>query len=175
MGEGKLINKKYRSTMKYFSVKSTYLYACIICFLLLAIALYLQLAWNLIPCLLCMIQRFIILLLGLLFLMGSMFHRRLWLKIHAMVIFSVSFLGILVSGRQVWLQYFYRGEHVSCSPSLSYMLEHMPFNETLKHLFEGNSDCGLIEWSWLDLSIPAWTLIFFVGFCILAIINFRRV
>lgn len=45
-----------------------------LCVLVLATAVYLQYKVGIVPCPLCIIQRFIITLLGLLFLMGSLFN-----------------------------------------------------------------------------------------------------
>ena len=160
--------------MRYFSLKASYIYGFFLCVALLGGALYIQHVAHLVPCVLCVIQRFIVLILAFLFLIGLMFHRKLWLKIHAYVLFCISFVGGLFAARQVWLQYFSSDPNVNCAPSLSFMLQHLPLGETIKRALESNGDCGQIDWTFMYLSIPVWTLIFFALVCGVTIFNLRR-
>jgi disulfide bond formation protein DsbB len=49
------------------------------------------------------------------------------------------------------------------------MLESFPLLKTLKLVLEGSGGCGQITWSFLGLSMPSWTLIFFIGFILLGL------
>ena len=160
--------------MRFVSIKASNVYGFLGCVILLAMAMYLQITQNLVPCPLCLIQRYIVALLGLVFLIGLAFHATTGLKIHAVILFIVSLMGALVSSRQVWLQYSPYARHVDCGPSLQYMLKNLPLPKTLLLLFQGSGECGAIEWTFLNLSMPVWTLGFFSVVCLLALYNFKR-
>jgi protein dithiol:quinone oxidoreductase len=46
--------------------------------------------------------------------------------------------------------------------SLSYMLDTLPFTETLRKVLEGSGECAEKSWELLHVSIAGWTLVFFV-------------
>jgi disulfide bond formation protein DsbB len=52
----------------------------------------------------------------------------------------------------------------ACGPSLGYMLETLPLGETLTIMLTGDGNCAEELWSFLGLSIPAWTLLVFAAF-----------
>jgi disulfide bond formation protein DsbB len=80
--------------------------------------------------------------------------------------------GIALSSRQVWLQYFHTGDGAGlCGMSLDYMLEVLSPWEIIKTVLKGTGDCTRIDWSFLGLSIPAWTLICFL---LLAAVSITR-
>ena len=160
--------------MRYLSIKATYWYGFFLCIALLVFALYMQLVWHLEPCILCMVQRFFVLALALLFLVGLALHSRTLTKVHALVLFVVSFLGALIAARQVWLQYFATEHPTNCAPSLLYMIQHLPLSQTLKNVMTGSGDCAVIDHTLMNLSIPVWTLLFFIAICVLAIVNWRK-
>ncbi|MNE24042.1 disulfide bond formation protein B [compost metagenome] len=83
--------------------------------------------------------------------------------------------GIFTAGRQVWLQTLPHDQLPSCLPPLDYMLETMPFAETLRQIFHGSADCAEVTWTLLSLSIPEWSLLAFVAFALFALYQlFRR-
>ena len=47
-------------------------------------------------------------------------------------------------------------------PGWSYMVENFPINKTLKMVFSGHGDCSEINWTFLGLAMPFWTLVSFV-------------
>jgi disulfide bond formation protein DsbB len=55
------------------------------------------------------------------------------------------------------------------SPGLEYMPEDMSWLCTLKQAFQGAADCTQILWTLFDMSIPEWSLLFFVGMMILGL------
>lgn len=161
--------------MKLTSVRSTNFIAFLVCCGLLATAGYLQISQGLEPCPLCVIQRVIIIALAVLFLIGSVYApRTLAARLYNFVIFLVSATGILFAGRQVWLQHLPAGQVPACGPGLDYMLDRFPLNETMRLVFHGSGECAEVHWRFLSLSIPEWTLVFFVLFSVLALVNIRR-
>ena len=144
-----------------------------ICVLFLGVASYLQYSVGLIPCPLCIIQRFLITLLGLLFLMGALFNFLAITRccLHTLT-FLLSVLGAVVASRQLWLEHFPSNQLSSCQAMLSQYSSSAYFQKIIDLFFQGSSNCGSGNWRFLHLSMPMWTLLFFV--C-LATVSLRQV
>lgn len=146
-----------------------------LCIGLIGSALYLQTQMALTPCPLCILQRVMVFLLALNFLFG-------WLKLftgtgrnmHGFLTLLFAGMGAGLALRQIWLEKLPVGQAPPCGPSLSYMLENLPFHETLMAIFQGSAECAQINWRLLDLTIPHWTLIFFAIFAVLGIWQMMR-
>jgi disulfide bond formation protein DsbB len=54
------------------------------------------------------------------------------------------------------------------------MLETLPFAEVLSTVFKGSGECAKIDWSFLELSMPGWTFVFFVSIVVAALVLTRR-
>ena len=48
-------------------------------------------------------------------------------------------------------------------PGLDYMLNAFPLSEALSLVFKGSGECADVQWTFLGLSIPGWTLLIFVA------------
>jgi disulfide bond formation protein DsbB len=69
--------------------------------------------------------------------------------------------GLAVAGRHVWLQYLPPEQVPACGPGLQYMLEALPFGETLEIVLMGDGNCAEVMWTFLGLSIPEQALLLF--------------
>jgi disulfide bond formation protein DsbB len=72
-------------------------------------------------------------------------------------------VGAAVAGRHVWMQHLPPGEVPECGPGLSYLLETAPFLDVLKTVLLGDGNCAEVQWSFLGLSMPGWTLLWFLA------------
>src|SRR5689334_4308095 len=82
---------------------------------LLLLSVYLQVYKNILPCPLCTLQRFTFGILAFFFLLGSFVNRKLWQRIFINgCTFAFSIMGILLAGRQVYLQHFVHGVSEAC-------------------------------------------------------------
>ncbi|OJA00287.1 disulfide bond formation protein DsbB [Rickettsiella grylli] len=144
-----------------------------LCALTLAVAVYLQYKVGLIPCPLCIIQRFLIMLLGLLFLMGGLFNFESITRcfLHTLT-FLVATAGTVVASRQLWLEHFPSDKLISCQAAIAQLSTSTYFHKIVELFFQGTSNCGSGAWRFLHLSMPAWTLIIFI---LLAAISLRQV
>ncbi|GAB6067443.1 disulfide bond formation protein B [Methylothermus subterraneus] len=140
-----------------------FLLGFLFCVGLLAVAAWLQFVQGLEPCPLCITQRVFVLLAGLV-LCAAAWHnpQRLGRRIYATFAAALALGGATVSARHVWLQHLPEEEVPACGPGLSYVFEHLPLTETLKLLVSGTGECSKIDWVFLGLSIPGWTLIAFL-------------
>lgn len=145
------------------------------CLGLIASAFYLQYVEGLDPCPLCMMQRIVIYVLTLIFLVACL-HGPLLLgqRIYAALITLIGLAGAGFASRQLWLQSLPPEEVPACGPSLDYMIDVLPWTEVLSVMMRGTGDCAKVSWTFLSLSIPGWTLIAFIIFAVLGLMQWRR-
>ncbi len=156
--------------MHLSSTRAVDLFAFFICCGLVMFSFYLEVYVGLALCPLCVIQRVLILLLGLLFLFGSLIDfRKTGRRVYHFIIFLVAVLGVIVAGRHVWLTSLPQGQAPPCGAGISYMLQVLPVNKVIEIIFQGSGDCDKITWTFLNLSIPNCALIFFIFFALLAL------
>jgi protein dithiol:quinone oxidoreductase len=139
----------------------------ILCCALLGAAFYLQFIRGLEPCPLCVIQRLAVLGLFFAFFFGSLYTHThpLSLRLHSGSIIFITAIGMVAALRQIWLQNLPADQlPASCGPDLSYILQNFPMLRALELIFEGTGECAKVNWEFLDLTIPEWTLIFFLLF-----------
>lgn len=126
-------------------------------------ALYLQYVLHEEPCPLCMVQRVIFIVIGVLFAIAVLHNpQRIGAKAYGWLIGLFALLGVGVAGRHIWLQHLPKEQVPACGPGLDYMLEHFPMSAVLKELMHGSGECAAKGWTFLSLGIPEWSLIWFV-------------
>lgn len=57
----------------------------------------------------------------------------------------------------------------SCGPPLSFLSETMGPFEVFRTVLTGTGDCGNIDWRFLGLSMPMWSMVWFVGLALWAL------
>lgn len=82
--------------------------------------------------------------------------------------------GAVIAGRHVWLQSLPPGQVPDCGMGLNYMLETMPYAEVFKEVFYGSGECAQIDWTFAGLSMPWWTLIWYIGLTMMTTIVVAR-
>lgn len=130
---------------------------------LLAYAIYLQLHDGLEPCNLCIFQRVAFAALGIVFLLGALHgpKRAGGRGVYGVAALLASLAGIAIAGRHVWVQMQPPGM-VSCGAPLSFMRETMSTWDVVRKVMTATGNCGDIDWTFLGLSMPWWSLIWFV-------------
>ena len=146
-----------------FSSRSRFAVGALACAALLAYALYAQLFMGLEPCPLCIFQRIAFAALGLVFLFGVLHgprtHRA---RIGYAVAGGIAALaGIGIAGKHVWLQVF-PPAMPSCAPGWDYLVQTNSWLGVMRKVLGAKGDCSNIDWSFLGLSMPAWSLVCFV-------------
>ncbi len=130
---------------------------------LMAYAFYAEHVLGLEPCPLCMFQRFAMILLGAVCLLAAVHGPgRLGIRIYAVMGFIAAGLGTAIAGRHVWLQSLPKDQLPSCAPPMDFMWDNMPFGSMMKTIMMTSGECANIDWQFLGLSMPAWTLVWFV-------------
>ena len=153
------------------SAKNTHIVILLSVIGLMAYGLYSQYIDGLEPCPLCMTQRFFFCLAGAFAAIGLFHHKH---KLYGALIALSTLGGIASAGRQVWLQHLPPEQVPACGPSLQYMLETFPISDTLRALVTGDGNCAEVLWQFLGLSMPEWSLLWFIGLFILAVFQIVR-
>ena len=144
---------------------------------LLVYAIYLQMYVGLEPCPLCIFQRVAFAALALVFLVGGLHApggaaaRRGYGAVGLLTVLA----GIAVAGNHVRLQHLPPDQVPSCGPGLDYMMEAMPVTGVIRKVMTGSGECANVDWSFLGLSMPVWSLLWFIGLgALLGCAAFRR-
>jgi disulfide bond formation protein DsbB len=124
--------------------------------------LYLEEFLDLAACPLCMTQRVFVVLWGVIALVAALHNPpRMGRRVYAALCGLAAAAGGAVAARHVWLQHLPEDQVPACGPSLEYMLETLPFSETLSLVLMGDGNCAETMWTFMGLSIPEQTLILF--------------
>ncbi|MBK5414037.1 disulfide bond formation protein B [Pseudomonas sp. TH31] len=136
--------------------------------LALGVSCYLEYVVGLKPCGLCLLQRGCLALLMVVCLVASVHGpRRFGSFVYWLLGLSASLGGTVAAWRQVLLQSDPQQQLAFCSFNLDDWFGNMPWGYVVQGLFKGADDCAEISWTLFDLSIPEWSLLFFVAMLIL--------
>lgn len=142
-----------------------YLFGLLIVAAILATGFYLEYVEGIIPCPLCTLQRLCFGICGVLFLIGLFVYR---FRIAVFLVNLLSFLfascGLVLAGRQIWIQSNPALATGECGVDLNYMLTVLPLSDVIQKIFSGSTECSQRGWEFLKLNIPEWSLIFFALF-----------
>jgi disulfide bond formation protein DsbB len=134
------------------------------CLLMLAFGLYLQHVVGLNPCPMCIVQRYALIGVMVIALLGVFLRKRGAVASSAALLALASGFGAFTAARQSWLQW-YPPEVVNCGRDFYGMVENFPLNRAIPMIFKGSGDCSKIDWTFLGGSIANWS---FVAFCVFA-------
>lgn len=146
------------------SFRARFLLGCLACAALIGYALYTQLVGGLLPCPLCIFQRVAFAVLGVVFLVGGLHAPagRAGRRAYGALAMVASVIGIAVAGNHVRLQHLPPDQVPACGPGLDYMLDVMPIGGVIRKVMTGSGECANVDWTFLGLSMPAWSLVWFV-------------
>lgn len=117
------------------------------------------------PCPLCLLQRYALWILALIFILGALFiGPRLWRRGLTLGILLIGSLGILLSGRQIWLQQLPMDQMPPCTAGLERLLSYHSVPEALMMAFTASGECGVVDYRILGFSLAVWSFLIFIGF-----------
>ena len=130
--------------------------------------LWLQYYRGMFPCPLCILQRVLWIAIGLVSLSAFFVSRQIWLA-KCFLVMNIFFacLGLLVSGRQVYLQHLPPESVPACLPDLATLLNLLPLQKVVQIIFQGSGDCALVHKIWFGFSLAE---ISFAGFVFIFIL-----
>ena len=139
----------------------------VVCIALLAFAYFVQFQLGIEPCPLCIFQRIAFIVMGLFFLIGAIQNpgsngRRAY----GLLILAAAAAGGGVSIYHLWVQHLGPDPMAVCTPGWNWMIENHSLKyawaKTIEHAFTGHADCAEVNWTFLGLAMPFWTLVCYV-------------
>ena len=129
---------------------------------MLVFGFYLQHVVGLNPCPMCIVQRYALIGVVVLGLIGWRLQGK-GLALTALVLALDAGFGGFTAARQSWLQW-YPPEIVTCGRDFYGMVENFPLNRAIPMIFKGSGDCTKIDWTFLGGAIANWSFVVFVVF-----------
>lgn len=153
-----------------------YLLGFLACAVLLGYGYFLQYVQHLDPCPLCILQRLAFFGTGVVLLAGGLHNPgRVGYRIYASLASLAALAGAGVAARHLWLQSLPADQVPACGPGLEYMLSTFPLSEAVSMIFRGSGSCADVAWSFLGVTMPGWTLVWYVLLAAVALVwGFRR-
>ncbi len=143
------------------SPRRVWLCISLACVGMLAFGMYLQHVVGLEPCPMCIVQRYAMILMALLALIGSLVSGRVPTLLMGGGLVLLALGGAYVAARQSWLQW-NPPEAVSCGRDFYGMIETFPLNQAIPMIFKGSGDCSKVDWTFLGGSIANWSFVVFL-------------
>jgi disulfide bond formation protein DsbB len=150
-----------------------WLFILLVCAGLLGFGMYLQHVVGLVPCPMCIVQRYAMVLMALVAVLGASLPGRLPALMAGSGLVLLGAGGAYVAARQTWLQW-YPPEVVSCGRDFYGMIETFPLQRAIPMIFKGGGDCAKVDWTFLGGSIANWSFVAFVGLSLLALATMVR-
>ncbi len=145
------------------------------CIGLMGFALFLQHVEELEPCPLCISQRIVVISLGVTALIAVLHNPgKSGFRRYGLLTAFLGLCGMALASRQIWIQHLPPEDAPSCMPGVEYLVDILPFTELMQIMLMGTGDCADIQWVFLGLSIPGWTLIAFTGFTVFGLFELFR-
>lgn len=149
--------------------RSLFLLAFIACALVTCAVVYLERSARLAPCPLCMVQRALVSVFGLIALAAFIqAPRKVGWRIYSSLMLFCAMAGASAAGRQVWLQS-NPADGAACVATSDNLFEVMTFFKIIAQMFDGEVDCLEVTWTLFGMSLPEWSLLAFVGMIVFAI------
>lgn len=148
-----------------WSFRAQFLFGFMACASLLAYAVFAQYGQMFEPCPLCIFQRVAMAATAAVALLGALHSpaSAAGRKTYGLLAFVAAGSGIGIAARHVWLQHLPPEQVPACGPGLAYMVESMPsYMDVVKKVLQGSGECAEVNWTFLGISMPEWTLLCFV-------------
>lgn len=147
-----------------WTFRAQFLFGFACCAVLLGYALFVQFKLGIQPCPFCIFQRICFAALGVVFLVGGLLapNKPGGRKALGIAALLPALAGIGYAGRHSWVQ-LYPPEMPSCGPGLNFIVEQYSWLGAAKRVLQATGDCSNIDWQFLGLTMPMWSLLWFVG------------
>jgi len=142
-----------------FSFRQLFAFGALLCLSILGSAYLLEYAKELNPCPLCLLQRYMLWLLMFVFVCGAIwpYRRKLRLLFSSLILIG-SVLGILLAGRQVWLQSLPPDQIPPCTAGLERLLTFHSIPKALQIVISSSGECGVVDYQIFGFSLAIWSL-----------------
>ncbi len=155
----------------YFDAAPRHLLAWVAaaCVAMLVFGMYLQHVVGLEPCPMCIVQRYVLILVAVVAAITAFASKKAWLITGSGLLGVLCGLGAFVAARQSFLQW-YPPEVSACGRDLYGMIETFPLKRAIPMIFKGSGDCSKVDWTFLGGSIANWSFVCFVSIGLIALV-----
>ncbi len=143
---------------------------------LMTFSLFLQHGLELEPCPLCISQRIVMVTLGVIGLIAAIHNpKTTGFRVYGGITLITGIAGMALAIRQLYIQNLPPEKVPACMPAIEYLVDMLPFTQIVQIMLTGTGDCAEVQWTFMGLTIPGWTLIMFTGFTLFGLVElFRR-
>lgn len=154
--------------MQLAHTRSLFLLVFIACAVIIGSVHYLQRAFGLSPCLLCLWQRTAFIVSGLVALIAA-FHApsRAGCRAYSTCLLVITLAGAAIAGGQVWLQTATDDETIKVIAWGERLLDALNWYAPVDRLRSDAAFCAEVSWSLFGISLPEWSLLAFVGLALI--------
>lgn len=150
-------------------LRTFFLPACLAALAVLVMSFHLENILRLVPCPLCFSQRLLLAVYALLSLAALLqAPGSRGIRHYARATLGCSLAGALLAARHVWVQGA-SGAIPVCPVPIERVFE-QSWSEAARQLLLGGPECSSLAWSFLDLTLPEWSLL---AFLLLAVLPLR--
>ncbi len=136
----------------------------VVCAAMLAFGiLYLQNVVGLVPCPMCIVQRYCLILVGVFCTLAAFSKGPAGWRLWGMLAVAMSGFGAFTAARQSWLQW-NPPAVATCGRDLYGMIESFPLQRAIPMIFKGSGDCSAVDWTFLGGTIANWSFVWFLVF-----------
>lgn len=166
---------RYAFNPLIWSFQQRFLAGLLGCAGVLLYALYTQYFGGLRPCPLCTLRRGAFMALATVYFLGSLHSPRSLAVRGGYIALSVviALLGAGIATRHIWLQLLPADRVPACGPDLASMLEAWPLLDVLRQVLTGSGECAVVDWTFLGVSMPAWSLLTYLVLALWSVIALR--
>ena len=143
---------------------------------LMGYALYAEHVLGLEACPLCIFQRMAFIALACVFAVAAVHGpSSVVARVYAVLGVLAAGTGAGIAGRHYYIQNLPADQVPACGPGLDYIMDAFPLLDALELVFTGSGECAVVNWSFLGLSMPGWTFLWFLALGALAVFaNWKR-
>jgi disulfide bond formation protein DsbB len=146
------------------STRTLFAIGSVFCLCMLSAAYVAEYSFHLEPCTLCILQRWVLWSIAILYILATLHHpRRLAKQIYSFLLIVLNLFGSLIAMRHLWLQYFIAPHNFRpCSADLKTLLQFKPWMQVLSDLLIRTQDCAMIQ-RLFGIPLSLWSLISFLA------------
>ncbi len=149
----------------------------ILCVVSLLVAyIYFDLIVELQPCTLCVLDRYLLILIALIFFIITISGRDFIFKTLNTTNLLLCIIGLISTIRHIWLQVFKDEtalDGFGCGGGFFYYISTLPLLDAIKNIFNNPTPCNDVKWQLFGLSIPMYTFILFLILIIIVLRLFK--
>ena len=150
--------------MQLAHTRSLFFLVFIACAMIIGCVFYVQSAYGLSPCVLCLWQRAAFVGSGVLALIATLHAPgRTGCRAYSAAILLLMLAGASLAGFQVWLQTATVDDTIEVIAQGEWLLDALSLNQWIDRLYSDAAFCAEISWSLFGISLPEWSLLAFVG------------